>query len=289
MSLESQIAALVSAANNLTSNVAGKMSEIDQKVNAAVKAIPELYKEHYVSPNGNNNNLGTKSEPLATISEAANRIPVGGSGTIFCETGGAYLLNEQPSWWSFTNIDGKVITIQRYGNSSDANPILRMIAVRADANSNTMIAKGFAANGDAALFVANCTIETPVLEEEQIANTWRVGGLIGRESGGSTAGVSVAYGAGDFVIGLSRCKVILNDHHLTSHLGLAHIVLSEVEVEYLGRAHGMCVHGSGTSFNSALYVLNTRSLSVTGQNKTVADLFPHARAGRSLTNLELPA
>lgn len=288
MSLEQQVAALVDAANNLTSSVNNKMSGIDQKVNAAVKAIPELYKEYYVSPSGNDNNLGTQAEPLKTVRQAANRIPIGGSGTIYCETGGAYILNESLSWWSFTNIDGKVITIQRYGNSNAANPILRMIAVPSEAGGTTMVAKGFAANGDAALFVANCTIETPVLEEGETANTWRSGGLISVESGGANAGVSVAYGAGDFIVGFSRCKVILNDHHLTSHQGLAHIILNETEVKYLGRASGMCCHGSSTK-SSAIYIVNARGVSVTGQDKTIADLFPDARAGRSLTNLELPA
>lgn len=288
MSLESQAAALVSAANSLTSQVAGKMAGIDQKVNAAVKAIPELYKEYYVSPNGNDDSLGTESSPLATISEAANRIPIGGSGTIFCQAGGAYILNERPSWWSFTNIDGKVITLRRYGNSNVADPVLRMLAVRADAASNTMIAKGFAANGDAALFVSNFTIETPVLEEGQLANTWRSGGLISVESGGQNAGVSVAYGAGDFLLGIARCKIILNDHHLTSHQGIAHIVLSDVDVEYRGNAAGLCCHGANTSSN-AVYIINARGLSVSGQNKSIADLFPSARAARSLTNLVLPS
>ena len=40
MSLETQIAALVEAANSLTNAVSGKMAEIDQAVDDAVTGIP---------------------------------------------------------------------------------------------------------------------------------------------------------------------------------------------------------------------------------------------------------
>ncbi|WP_422156419.1 hypothetical protein KV699_07265 [Vreelandella titanicae] len=79
MSLESQITALVSAANNLTSEVAGKMAGIDQKVDQATASIPdaikrESYKDFYVdSIYGDDDNEGTQSAPLKTIREASDR------------------------------------------------------------------------------------------------------------------------------------------------------------------------------------------------------------------------
>ena len=66
MSLETQIAALVTAANNLTGAVNGKMTEIDQKVDEAVASVPGTVKSYlenrtsyYVdSVNGNDANDG---------------------------------------------------------------------------------------------------------------------------------------------------------------------------------------------------------------------------------------
>ncbi|EJG1615109.1 hypothetical protein CFE14_RS15860 [Vibrio parahaemolyticus] len=69
MSLEQQIAALVDASNNLTGAVNGKITEIDKKVDDAVKdlqnAFPSEYQKyslrtHYVDPvNGSDSNDGS--------------------------------------------------------------------------------------------------------------------------------------------------------------------------------------------------------------------------------------
>ena len=79
MSLESQVASLVSAANKLTSEIAGKMKGIDQKVDAATASVPnsikqESYKDFYIDAvNGNDSNSGSISSPLKTIREASDR------------------------------------------------------------------------------------------------------------------------------------------------------------------------------------------------------------------------
>lgn len=49
MSLENQIANLVGAANNLTSEVAGKMRQIDNKVDAATQSVPDVIHKLAVS------------------------------------------------------------------------------------------------------------------------------------------------------------------------------------------------------------------------------------------------
>lgn len=86
MSLESQIADLVSAANSLTSTVAGKMSEIDQKVNEAVETIPNeiisvMGATYYVDQdNGSDSASGaSESDPLKSFSEVGGRTPAGAS------------------------------------------------------------------------------------------------------------------------------------------------------------------------------------------------------------------
>lgn len=79
MSLESQITALVSAANKLTSEVANKMKGIDQKVDQAVGSVPNTIRDlsgkryHIDAINGDDNASGSPAEPIQTAAEAANR------------------------------------------------------------------------------------------------------------------------------------------------------------------------------------------------------------------------
>jgi hypothetical protein len=85
MSLESQVAALVSAASNLTSQVAGKMAGIDQKIDEATAAVPETIRgladqSFYIDAiEGDDTNEGTMAAPLRTSSEAARRAVQGGN------------------------------------------------------------------------------------------------------------------------------------------------------------------------------------------------------------------
>lgn len=84
MSLETQIAALVEAANNLTSEVAGKVNEIDSAVKSAVEGVPQAVLDNMGrtfwlhATNGDDTNDGAHStRPLATIGEAIRRTPAG--------------------------------------------------------------------------------------------------------------------------------------------------------------------------------------------------------------------
>lgn len=85
MSLESQITALVSAANSLTSQVAGKMTQIDQKVDQAVGTIPAeiiniMGATYYVDQqNGSDNNSGSLDKPLKSIVAVSEKTPAGAS------------------------------------------------------------------------------------------------------------------------------------------------------------------------------------------------------------------
>ncbi|WP_447928385.1 hypothetical protein [Vreelandella sp. EE27] len=79
MSLESQVAALVSAANKLTSEVANKMRGIDEKVDKAVGSVPDTIRDlsgkryHIDAINGNDSADGSPSDPIQTAREAARR------------------------------------------------------------------------------------------------------------------------------------------------------------------------------------------------------------------------
>jgi hypothetical protein len=120
MSLESQITALVSAANKLTSEVANKMKGIDQKVDKATAAVPEAiksasYTRLFVnSVTGNDSNDGlSASRPKKTIAHAVGAVPDGFIGRIDLSPG-EYRLDHD------VNVSGKVISIHGQSqNKSD--------------------------------------------------------------------------------------------------------------------------------------------------------------------------
>ena len=93
MSLENQIANLVGAANNLTSEVAGKMRQIDNKVDAATQAVPNTIREYseqrfYIDAiDGDDSNDGSPGAPLKTIAAVRLRTINGSRVTIFPRSG----------------------------------------------------------------------------------------------------------------------------------------------------------------------------------------------------------
>lgn len=123
MSLETQIAALVTAANTLTAAVDGKVAEIDVKVNQATAAVPatvraEVVKDLYVDAAvGDDNNAGTMGAPLKTVGAALGKIITGGVGFIFLQRGQVHEVGSN-------NVNAKVITFLPYG-AALAKPVLR--------------------------------------------------------------------------------------------------------------------------------------------------------------------
>ena len=77
MSLETTIAALVTAANALTNEVSGKIADINKKVLAATDAVPALVRSlssqnYYIDAvDGDDNNAGTLAKPLKTALAAS--------------------------------------------------------------------------------------------------------------------------------------------------------------------------------------------------------------------------
>lgn len=84
MSLEAQIAALVTASNNLTTAINGKVSEINQKVKAATDSVPAVVRGlarqvFYIDAiAGDDNNAGTSAAPLKSTAGAQSRAVNGG-------------------------------------------------------------------------------------------------------------------------------------------------------------------------------------------------------------------
>lgn len=84
MSLETQVADLVTATNALVSVYQTKADEIDAEVTAAVQAIPAMSKTFYVDAiNGNDANDGEQATPKKTFKAACDAVPVGGYGVIY--------------------------------------------------------------------------------------------------------------------------------------------------------------------------------------------------------------
>jgi hypothetical protein len=77
MSLESQIADLVSAANKLTATFSGKKTEIDQAVARAIAASPELSRIWYVDQiiGDDKAGKGTRAEPFSSIRKCIDSTP----------------------------------------------------------------------------------------------------------------------------------------------------------------------------------------------------------------------
>lgn len=79
MSLESQIADLVSATNSLLTNFNNKKASIDTAVAAAIAAVPLMSKTFYVDQvAGVDTADGGLAAPLKTIQKAMSNTPVGG-------------------------------------------------------------------------------------------------------------------------------------------------------------------------------------------------------------------
>ena len=128
MSLESQIAALVSAANSLTSQVAGKMSQIDQKVDQATKSVPDTIRnmteiQVYVDAiEGDDTQDGTSNSPLKTLKAAIIKHMTGSKLTVWLREGQTFAEDGTLG----DRIASGIFQFTRWGNTSGINnPVLK--------------------------------------------------------------------------------------------------------------------------------------------------------------------
>lgn len=127
MSLESQVAALVSAASNLTSQVAGKMKEIDQKVDEATKSVPKTIRglsqqTFYIDAlTGDDANDGTTSAPLKTIMGAQGKAVNGGHINLWFKENQTHVVEG----FGFA-MEAGLITLGKWGDrlNSASHPVL---------------------------------------------------------------------------------------------------------------------------------------------------------------------
>lgn len=131
MSLETQIAALVTASNNLTGAVNGKMTQIDQKVVTATAAVPaEINKRMsmtlYVDAvNGLDSNSGASwALAKATIEGAVGAVPRGSMVEVHLKAGQTHRVKD------YVDCSKKAVLI--YGQSFVYNDRSTYVELRSD-------------------------------------------------------------------------------------------------------------------------------------------------------------
>lgn len=87
MSLESQIADLVTEAKGLIATFNGKKAEINAAVSAAIAAIPSNAKTYYINTViGDDKAAGTAAAPLKSLKQALYNTPAGGQVVCYLQT-----------------------------------------------------------------------------------------------------------------------------------------------------------------------------------------------------------
>lgn len=112
MSLESEIANLVTKATDLLTYFNGKKAAIDQAVSAAIAAVPALDRTWFVNQlTGDDSAPGTSAAPLKSIDKAINNTPAGGYCNIRLMTD--YVHSTNPAGSRVLNISSDVSGTKR--------------------------------------------------------------------------------------------------------------------------------------------------------------------------------
>ncbi|MDQ7735519.1 hypothetical protein QT231_22700 [Halomonas sp. SpR1] len=274
MSLESQITALVSAANKLTSEVANKMKGIDRKVDEAVASVPKAIRDNATAhifvdtETGSDTNNGTSGSPLKTIA-AVNKLIVPGTSV------NIYLANGQTFEESGRLLAGTNNSVLIRARALDGpNPVLKW---QPDFDPDAGVNK----NSGILLTQGNVTF---VQVDMNISN---------RDNGAeltSQAGL-VQSNLGKLDIFIRGSHVALNNAPLvTAYAGYdatdLHFNTSSVSVTANDNGHGMLVYNRGNTSLSIQMRLSVNATSLLGQLKW-RDLLPiKADNSNILTNLD---
>ncbi|HHC6562975.1 TPA: hypothetical protein ACN36J_004184 [Vibrio parahaemolyticus] len=267
----SDFQALIESNRRLTEVVESKVEEIDQKVDEAVKAIPELHKVFYVdSVSGVDENVGTtQASPLKTIREAANRTAQNGSVTIYLNRNQDHFMTGTEN--VFVDVDDKTIVLRPYGSGTD--PVIKMTTGIVE---NKSLMYGFRVGTKALIAVIGCIVDTMQLKENAEIAWASYGGFASRGSGEGQVG--------NIELVLSQSKVRLRDHQLSAHYNRVDYCMRNVIIEHVGSFNSLVGREEGIS--STFYV-SVSSLTITDGTKTLSDLFAGISQTNSLTNITL--
>lgn len=231
MSLESQIAALVSAANSLTSQVAGKMAGIDQKVNAATAAVSERLRKDmnsivYVdSSSGDDSNAGsTRDSAKKTIHAAIESTPPNSSLEVRLVGAGS-----QHELTKVTSLDGRKVSIWGYDavhQVPTTYPAIKQTAwVINHENGGYIQGAGFRVGIQGFIKFVKCRIDTAYLDDptfDAVSLRDYQTSLVGSQS-------SVGYLWLEYVE-TNINHLALTHQHTTGSLGFLDIILRSVSI-----------------------------------------------------------
>ena len=208
MSLESQIADLVTAANGLIATFNGKNTSINASVAAAIAAIPVGLKNYYINAlTGDDTAAGTAAAPLKTLDKALSTTPVGGVCVAYLQTD--YVMNVA------LNIDGRFLHLR-----SDVSGTKRKVTCNyylTSDGSATYLA-GFVQYNGAQVMVTDLTFALPSPAGFNPAPTGFVNALFKTNSSAGTVVCSVKMTGCEvlapadflgFIVGSPNCAIIL--------------------------------------------------------------------------------
>jgi len=183
MSLEQNIADLVTVGRRLTDEVAGKMKSIDDRVAEALRVAPEMVRVYVLDAvAGDDKAAGTSAAPLKTLAEAVKRTPMGGFLDVRLRKEQVHEVSAQ------LEIIGRIVFIRREGLSDVAftgtpapdAPVLRVLASPELHRSTVMLFESMLLIGEYQVGVAVEIVGAPGSSVAAVA----LGGLFGSVSRG---------------------------------------------------------------------------------------------------------
>jgi|GEM_PF-1752899 hypothetical protein len=236
MSLENQIANLVGAANNLTSEVANKMKGIDNKVTTALTAVPDQIRTtmslslHVDAEEGDDNNNGRIATPFKTIGRAIKEIPSGASGKISLKNGQVHTVRKEDG---FNPYEASDKTLLIYSRDYGSRAVLKIAPnIRVD---NVNLEASFVQ----ASTRVDIRFESIVLETGKITDTQKAMGLFpyptsnnyNSEFGGTFSRGGGTSEAAMFNVQFSRCVIKQQDFRLfTTRSGIYNVLMYQTEI-----------------------------------------------------------
>ncbi|WP_416465690.1 hypothetical protein [Pseudomonas sp. LFS044] len=208
MSLESDVANLVTKTTSLIDYFTGRKASIDASVSAAIAAIPDGLKNIYVNAlTGDDSAAGTAAAPVKTIERALRNTPVGGVCVAYLQTD--YVMN------TAINIDGRFLHLR-----SDVSGVKRKVTCNyyLTSDGSATYLSGYVQYNGAQIMVTDLTFALPSPAGFVPAPTGFVNALFKTNSSAGTVVCSVKMTACEvtapadflgFIVGSPNCAIIL--------------------------------------------------------------------------------
>ncbi len=244
MSLETQIAALVAAANSLTNSVNGKVAEINAKVAQATADVPaavlaEMSKSIYVdAAAGLDTNSGrTQALPVRTIEAALAKIAVGGVGVIYLRRGQTHNIGGVVPAHK-ENCGRKRINFRDYGSEIEKPVIQQVLGLFAA--SGHYRGAAFESGTEISIKFSNLKIKTGFLSPDTVlyggVDTGDYGGFFTRSAGSTGGEGSINLNAVFFNVDIE----LEDAPFITTQNGFINLSFRDANIVKAGRASLVC-------------------------------------------------